>query len=173
MRFILKNEHESPVELIAEQAEVHRLLAPGQELVVEWTWSGRAALTCATGRLTLSVPPGGTIEVTEPAPGDAMKLWGSEPLPGGTAVHEFGIHNATGEPLDTFWEPWCGEGDIPPNGDPMRVEWTENSTGAGIAYHPGLVVLWDVTGSCRAWQPDGTEVGTGGFLHGEPRDEAG
>lgn len=54
------------------------------------------------------------------------------------------------------------------------VEWTADSKGAGIAYEPGLVVVYDWHGSSRAWQPDGVEVFTGGTIITKPlgRDDA-
>lgn len=170
VRFALKNDHESPMEIIAEQAGIRRSVAPGQELVVEWTWSGFADLTCGTGWLALSVPAGGSIVVTDPVPADA-ELWNGVPLPGGNEVREFWIHNATEARLGTFWEPWCGEGDIPPRGGPMRVEWTENSQGVGMIYESDLLVVWDCHGSCRTWRSDGTEVFTGGTIACDPDGE--
>jgi hypothetical protein len=162
VRFILQNDDESPVEIIAEQAGVRRSLAHGQELVVDWTWSGFADLTCGTGTLALSVPPGGSITVADPVPDD-VQLWNGVELDGEREVREFWLHNSTEEQLGTFWEPWCGEGDVPPGGGPMRVEWTESSLGAGLIYQPGYLVVWDMNGSCRAWLPDGAEVFTGGM----------
>ncbi|MEV4411349.1 hypothetical protein [Catellatospora sp. NPDC049609] len=164
MKFVLRNGHESPLELVAEQPGVRRSMAPGEELVIEWTWTGFADLTCRPGRLALAVPPGGGLAVADPGP-DVHDLWNGVPAPG-AEVREFWIHNATGELLDTFWEPWCGDGGIPAGGGPMRVEWTESARGAGLIYDPGLLVVWDCNGSCRAWLPCGEEVFTGGlYLH--------
>lgn len=171
MRFALKNDQESPLEVIAEQAGLRRSVAPGEEVVVEWVWSGMADLTCGPGWLALSVPPGGTIAVADAVPAD-VQLWNGVPLPGGSEVSEFRIHNSTEAQLRTFWEPWCGEGDIPPGGGPMRVEWTASSLGMGLGYEPGLLVVWDCHGSCRAWQPDGVEVFTGGMLCPDPDGES-
>jgi hypothetical protein len=162
MRIVLRNGHESVLDVIAEQADIRRSMVPGQELVIEWTWAGFADLTCGTGWLALSVPPGGGITVTDPNPADVNDLWNSVPVPGGE-VREFWIHNSTDELLDTFWEPWCGEGSIPVGAGKIRVEWTESAEGAGMIYDPGLFVVWDCNGSCRAWQPCGTEIFTGGM----------
>ncbi|HWS36567.1 MAG TPA: hypothetical protein VN408_28005 [Actinoplanes sp.] len=154
MRIVLQNGHESPMEL---RAAVFLSMAPGDELVVDWTWTGVAALTCGPGWLALS----GAAEVTAPGP-DVQDLWHSTPVPG-DEVHEFGIHNATGESLNTFWEPWCGEGEIPAGAGPVRAEWTADSAGAGLVYQPGQLVVWDTRGSFRAWLPDGQEIFTGGM----------
>ncbi|MFI6099240.1 hypothetical protein ACIA8G_27115 [Lentzea sp. NPDC051213] len=153
MRFTLTNDHESPVEIIAEQADLRRSLVPGQDIVVDWTWSGFADLTIGSGWISLSTPPGGRIVVVDSA-ADA-------PLPGESTVSEFWIHNATEAELSTLWEPW-GQGDIPPDRGPMRVEWTDHPQVVEISYEPGLVVIWDLLGGCRAWQPDGAEVLTAG-----------
>lgn len=83
-------------------------------------------------------------------------------------MREFWISNATAEPLNTFWEPYCGEGGIAAGAGRVRVEWTETSQGAGMIYDPGLVVIWDLNGSCRAWEPDGTETFTGGTYLYDP-----
>ncbi|BEL03964.1 hypothetical protein Q0Z83_021550 [Actinoplanes sichuanensis] len=167
MRFVLQNDDRSPLELVAEQAGLRRSMAPGQELVIEWTWDGFADLTCGAGRLALSMPPGGSITVTEPDPATVNDIWNSAAAPG-DEVREFWVRNATGEPLRTFWEPWCGEGMIPAEAGPMRVEWTENSQGAGLIYELGLLVVWDMRGSCRAWEPSGAEVFTGGMIPCDP-----
>ncbi|MEU4162908.1 hypothetical protein [Actinoplanes sp. NPDC026670] len=167
MRFVLRNGHQSPLKIITDQAGVRRTMAPGQELVIEWRWDGFADLTCGAGRLELSVPPGGSITVTEPDPAIVNELWNSAPDPG-DEVREFWVHNATGEPFSTFWEPWCGEGAIPAHTGPMRVEWTASSKGSGMIYEPGLLVIWDTRGSCRAWEPSGTEIFTGGMIPCDP-----
>lgn len=156
MRFSLSNEHESPIEIVAEQAGVRRSLAPGQEVVVGWAWSGFADLTFGSGWLSLSTPPGGRIVVADAAVADA-----EVEFPSASEVSEFWIHNASEEQLSTLWEPWCA-GDVPPGGGPMRIEWTPDQRVVEMYYEPGLVVVWDHYGSCRAWQPDGVEVLTGG-----------
>jgi len=163
VRFALRNDHESPVEVIVEQTGVRRSLPPGLEFVVDWTWSGFAGLTFGADWIALSVPPGGTIEVADPVPAD-VELWRSVPVLGECEVGEFLVHNATDAPLTTFWEPWCGGGDIAPQGDPMRVNWIGNTKGVGICYEPGLVVFDDVGASFQAWLPDGEEVFTGRTL---------
>jgi len=166
VKVALENNHDSPIEFIAEQAGVRRSIVPGLQLVVDWTWSGFADLTCGGGWLALSTPPGGSIVVTDPGVDD-LGLWNGVPIPGGTEVSEFWIHNATDARLNTLWEPWC-DGDIPSGGGPMRVEWTASSQGMGMSYEPGLLVVWDVHGSCRAWQPDGVEVLTHGSVVNDP-----
>jgi len=158
---LLQNGLESPLEVLVEQTGVRRSIAPGEELVTDWTWSGFADLICGPDRLALSVPDGGAVTLADPAAADPGQ-WGGSEAPGGGAVREFWIHNATTEPLLTFWEPWCGEGNIPPGGGPARVEWTGRSTGVAMIYEPTCMVVWDLHGGCRAWRPDGVEVFTGG-----------
>lgn len=85
MKIALKNGHESPLMVIAEQAGVRRWLPPGQELVIDWTWSGFADLACGAGWISFSVPPGGSITVTEANPAD-VDLWNGVKVPGDECV---------------------------------------------------------------------------------------
>lgn len=164
MRIVLQNGQESPVELRAGSG---RVLAPGDEVVVDWTWTGVATLTCGPGWLALS----GDAELSDPGP-DVLDLWNSTAVAGDTTVHEFGIRNATGKPLNTFWEPWCGIGELSAEEGPVRAQWTASAAGAGLIYEPGQLVLWDMHGSFRAWMPDGSEIFTGGMPMSRP-DPAG
>ncbi len=168
MRLLLENRDRSPLDVIVEQTGVGRVIAPGDQLAVEWTWLGFADVTFAVGRLSLSVRAGGSITIEDAVYAD-RDLYNMVATPERVGIHEFWIHNSTDAMLDTFWEPWCGEGSIPAGGGPMRVQWTDNSRGAEIIYEPGLVTLWDRS-SFRAWQPDGEEVFTGGEACTDPED---
>lgn len=168
MKIVVRNGHAVTVEIIDERAGVRRTMEPGRELVVEWVWDGLADLTCGVESLTWSVPDGGAVTVTEPDPGTVHHLWNSVPVTGDDGVREFRVHNATGRTLDTFWEPWCGEADVPFGAGPMRVRWTAGAAGAGLIFEPGRLVLWDCNGGFRAWQPCGTEIFTGGMPLSRP-----
>ncbi|WP_430788695.1 hypothetical protein [Actinoplanes sp. G11-F43] len=160
MKIVLRNGHDTPLRVAAHS------MAPGQDLVVEWTWTGTADLICGPSEITFRTPPGGTVTVSAPDPATVTDLWNSTRRDG-TEIHEFRFHNATGEPLNTFWEPWCGEAPAP-----ARAQWTASAAGAGLIYEPGRLVIWDCSGSFRAWAPDGTEIFTGGMPLSHP-DPAG